>query len=56
MNLCHGAPHTSRKCSVCVDMTYHGECHAVNFMFVFGLVLSERTVPEEREGERETVS
>lgn len=37
-----------------VDVSYHGERHAVNLMFVFGLVLSEGTVPEEeRERERE---
>lgn len=36
-----------------VDVSYHGERHAVNLMFVFGLVLSEGTVPEqERERER----
>lgn len=39
---------------VCVDVSYHGERHAVNLMFVFGLVLSERTVPKQRrEGDRE---
>lgn len=41
----------------CVQVSYHGQCHAVNLMFVFGLVLSEGTVPEqERERERETVT
>lgn len=33
---------------------YHGERHAVDLMFVFGLVLSEGTVPEQEKGERET--
>lgn len=35
-------------------MSYHGERHAVNLMFVFGLVLSEGTVPGQERGERET--
>lgn len=35
-----------------MDVPYHGERHAVDLMFVFGLVLSEGTVPE-REKERE---
>ena len=36
-----------------VDVPYHGERHAVDLMFVFGLVLSEGTVPEqEREREK----
>lgn len=35
-----------------VDVPYHGERHAVDLMFVFGLVLSEGTVPEQ-EKERE---
>lgn len=40
-----------------VDVSYHGERHAVNLMFVFGLVLSEGTVPEqEREREIYTVT
>lgn len=44
---------------MCVDVSYHGERHAVNLMFVFGLMLSERTVPEqrrEREKEGQRVS
>ena len=32
---------------------YHGEGHSVDFVFVFGLVLSEGTVPGERGKERE---
>ena len=36
-----------------MDVPYHGERHAVDLMFVFGLVLSEGTVPEqEREREK----
>lgn len=35
-------------------MSYHGERHAVNLMFVFGLVLSEGTVPGQEREERET--
>lgn len=35
---------------VCVDVSYHGKRHAVNLMFVFGLVLSERAVPKQRGG------
>lgn len=31
----------------CADVSYHGERHAVNLVFVFGLVLSEGTVPEQ---------
>lgn len=49
----------SRKCAMCMDVSYHGKRHAVNLMFVFGLVLSERTVPKQRregEMERERVS
>lgn len=45
----------SRKCAMCIDVSYHGKRHAVNLMFVFGLVLSERTVPKQergRDGER----
>lgn len=38
----------SRKCAVRVDGSYHGKRHAVNLMFVFGLVLSERTVPKQK--------
>lgn len=34
-----------------VDVSYHGERHAVDLVFVFGLVLSEGTVPEK---ERQT--
>lgn len=33
-------------------MSYHGERHAVNLVFVFGLVLSEGTVPEQENRER----
>lgn len=38
---------------MCVDVSYHGERHAVNLVFVFGLVLSEGTVPEQERGERD---
>lgn len=32
-------------------VSYHGERHAVNLVFVFGLVLSEGTVPEQKRKE-----
>lgn len=34
-------------------MSYHGECHAVDLVFVFGLVLSEGTVPEQEREDRQ---
>lgn len=38
-------------------MAYHGERHAVNLVFVFGLVLSEGAVPAHgRQGDTETRS
>lgn len=37
-----------------VHVSYHGERHAVNLMFVFGLVLSEGTVPERERRDRQT--
>lgn len=42
------------SCAICqrAPLPYHGERHAVDLMFVFGLVLSEGTVPA-REKERE---
>lgn len=46
--VCLSALVPSRKSAVCVDVSYHSERHAVNLMFVFGLVLSERTVPKQR--------
>lgn len=42
-----------RLLGTCVNVSYHGECHAVDLVFVFGLVLSEGTVPkQEREDRR----
>lgn len=42
--------------SCSVDVSYHGERHAVDLMFVFGLVLSEGTVPKTEETESEMVT
>lgn len=38
----------SHKHNGIIQNPYHCECHAVNLMFVFGLVLPERAVPRER--------
>lgn len=38
-----------------VDVSYHGERHAVDFVFVFGLVLSEGTMPKAGERVRDNV-
>lgn len=42
--------------SCSVDVSYHGERHAVDLMFVFGLVLSEGTVPKTEETESEMMT